>query len=137
MENLQCQKIREEIALNENAVVNREVDKHLHECSHCRTWADVSDQMVGLAKEIPQFDVPEAVTQRILQAVASENKRTFLGSDYAIWLCATAVMLLSVIVLSDSVENLEGLASWSVGLAAIMLVRLASLYLPSHKAVHQ
>ncbi|PWU01628.1 MAG: hypothetical protein C5B53_02595 [Candidatus Melainabacteria bacterium] len=114
-----------------------EVDRHLRDCENCRAWAEQSDQIVNLTKEIPQFDVPEAVTQRILQAVAEENKPSFLSNDYGIWLGAAAVTTLAVFVLSDTVENLEGLASWSVGLAVIMIVRLVILRFPSPKAVHQ
>jgi predicted anti-sigma-YlaC factor YlaD len=141
MENVQCQKIREamsaEFSSSQEIKTSSEVDRHLRDCNDCRTWAEQSHQIISYANDIPQFDVPEAVTQRILQAVASETTRPFLSGDYALWISAAIVALLAIFVLSDTVENLEGLASWSLGLGLIAIVRMASLRLPFHKAVQQ
>lgn len=129
-DNQLCIKTREQIGLLETdalvgdcASIRADVENHLAQCAACVTWRQQSSDVVAAASMLPQFDVPEALTQRILLAVEDEQRARAGIASAAIW-TAVAVVACVVLVLFDSLESIEGLMSWCVGLGAMAVIRL-------------
>lgn len=101
------------------------VDEHRKQCSLCKLWADQSQQIGELSRALPQFDVPEALTQRILTAVDLERNVEHSG---ALWdggplsgfLLPGAVALGMVALFTElPFEPVEGIISWIVGILVV------------------
>lgn len=86
------------------------VELHLKECPDCLVWQRETTALVAAASQLPQYDVPEALTQRILTQVAVERARP----DWfrIATLCAVAAACLAVLVMKDAFESVDGLLSW-------------------------
>lgn len=114
-------KLSHEGALTEAESQN--VDLHLTACSPCRDWSRQAQAIVEVARDMPQFDVSEALTQRILTSVEAES---IYGRAYVNML-APSLVLLAVMVLFfyvESGESLEGMLSWAIGLGLMAALKL-------------
>ena len=138
----ECEKTKEAIATDDNLLKSgfdsaTSVSHHLAECQDCRRWAEQSSKIVSSTRELAQYDVPEVVTQSILRAVAQERKPSFAAIDHVMLLTAAGLAGLSAFVLSESSESVEGLISWSLGLAIIIFIHLTSMRIQTHRVIRQ
>jgi len=85
---------------------------------------DKFDEQLKLAvTDMPQFDVPESLTQSILSSVAQEEgSRRGLLADFG-WAVCGACVLLALLYL-DSAESVDGLISWCVGGAGVVMIQV-------------
>lgn len=119
MSNLDCNKARDILSSSlSREATDANVSVHLKECTSCSAWSTQMSEIETVAASMPQFDVSEALTQNILKAVEAEPAK--LGSSYwqsvAIWiLCSIATGFMAF----ETVENVEGLAAWAIGLGIV------------------
>ena len=98
-----------------------ELKQHLGACASCSAWEQQTSEIMALAASAPQFDVPEALTQRILSAVMEQN--AFPVSTRQVVLVSLAVVSMMSILVMDSVESIGGLGSWLISLAAMAVFK--------------
>lgn len=96
-------------------------DEHKRDCRTCNAWAAQSLQIMDLAADMPQFDVPEALTQRILNAV--ELERAVAPPPVPIFVWPSAVLLAGLLLTAVPFETADGLLSWVCGIGALALVQ--------------
>lgn len=96
-------------------------DEHKRQCQPCCTWVTQSIQIVQLTAEMPQFDVPEALTQRILTAVELEKNVARTAMPIYVW--PSAALIAGVMLTALPYESAEGLLSWGCGLMALVVVK--------------
>src|SRR5437868_6164849 len=78
---------------------------HLDACAACRQWRVQVDDMARVA-ELPQFDVPERLTQNIMVAVEDESRRPLFGHYGLLLPLGVACLAVSFTLLPlDSVEG--------------------------------
>ncbi|HEY9784068.1 MAG TPA: hypothetical protein V6D17_01615 [Candidatus Obscuribacterales bacterium] len=90
----------------------RVIEAHREECITCQQWASATEDLIAKVSSMPQFDVPEAVTQRIMQSV---NAQPAYGDHLARVLFFVVGALVAFLVF-ESGESLAGLLSWAIGL---------------------
>lgn len=96
-------------------------DQHRRTCDACDGWAVQSTQLMDLASQMPQFDVPEALTQRILNAVDLEKNVSARAVPIYVW--PSAALLGGLCLTALPYESVEGVVSWAVGIAALGIVK--------------
>lgn len=97
-------------------------ETHPAQCSSCLAWKAQTEQILELAAGLPQFDVPEALTQKILSQLEAE-KRNVVSLD-SLPSLPLGVMGMFLLLLVLPFENLQGLLSWSIGFAGLGLFNL-------------
>ncbi|MBI4534201.1 MAG: hypothetical protein HY711_09690 [Candidatus Melainabacteria bacterium] len=98
-----------------------ELKQHLSACASCRTWEQEMSEIMAMAASAPQFDVSEALTQRILSAVRGQT--AFPVSTRQVVLVVLAVASMMSILVMDSVESIAGLGSWLISLAGMAVFK--------------
>jgi hypothetical protein len=78
--------------------------------------------LIAAASVIPQFDVPEALTQRILVAVETERKASITVKEVV--LTAIVLGLTVAFVALESFESVSGLLAWFAGVAAVAVLKV-------------
>lgn len=97
-------------------------DEHVADCSSCQSWKAQTLQIIDMSSALPSFDVSEALTQRILNSVETERKKSIsLERLPAAPLC---VMAATAIVLLLPAEGLQGALSWSAGILGLLLLQI-------------
>jgi predicted anti-sigma-YlaC factor YlaD len=95
--------------------------EHFAECADCRDWQSQTIDLVSQMSAMPQFDVSEALTQRILASVRDEESTRLSTAQMVSMAVATGVAV--AFLCFDSLESAAGLASWLVGLSALFLLK--------------
>ncbi|HEY9775173.1 MAG TPA: hypothetical protein V6C81_15520 [Planktothrix sp.] len=111
------------------------METHLKQCADCISWQRQITDIIAEAAHIPQFDVPEALTQRIISSVALEStKKESVVSTVV--MSAVALLGLALLMFSG-IESTDGLASWAMAL--IVMAGFAWLVTDSKKetTVHE
>lgn len=98
------------------------VDKHLTDCDSCRAWKAQISEMLILTASMPQFDVPEALTQQILKAV-DQNRKVSPSFEKISWLPLSSVAFIALVI-GSPMETWTGLFSWIIGLAGVWGLKL-------------
>jgi predicted anti-sigma-YlaC factor YlaD len=93
------------------------MESHLSTCNDCQIWQRQITDIIAEAAHIPQFDVPEALTQRIMTRVTEESVKQE-SSWTTVIMAAAAVIALAILTVSGF-ESTNGLASWGLGLIAM------------------
>lgn len=97
------------------------LQSHAANCAACRQWSLQIDSLCDLSAALPQFDVPEALTQAILQSVETERRLPRLAQYPVMAPIAVALALALLTVLPF--DSLEGIMSWGIGLSAMVLFK--------------
>lgn len=101
---------------------SNEVEQHLKACPGCARCYKQVNELISLTAALPQFDVPEALTQRILASINVKQEPAALSGQMIVM---ALVVIASVIWLAaDSVETALGLISWIIGFAGVALLKL-------------
>lgn len=92
---------------------------HIHGCESCALWVNEIDKLNQFATEAPQFEVSEGLTQKILHDVKEidqkeKQKLTTLAS------CLVVAAFVWIVLITDSIETIWGLASWVIGLTTLL-----------------
>jgi hypothetical protein len=94
---------------------------HKDHCAACRSWKAQTVDLMDLASGLPNFDVSEALTQRILTSVENEQRKVVsLEHLPAAPLCIVAAVTLILLL---PVEGLQGALSWFVSLMGLGLLQ--------------
>jgi len=93
---------------------------HEAQCSSCRVWTAQTQSILDVAAAMPQFDVSEALTQRILESVEAEAKRPRV--EFGLLLPAAFAAGVALFTMAP-VESVEGMLSWAIGLAGVVLLK--------------
>lgn len=96
-------------------------DEHKRGCQVCSAWTAQSVQIMDLAADMPQFDVSEALTQRILNAV--ELERAVAPHRVPLYIWPSAVLLAGLLLTAVPYETMDGLLSWVCGIGALGVVQ--------------
>lgn len=102
-------------------------NEHAGECKPCAAWKSHNDQIIELAVAMPQFDISEALTQKILSSVENEKQgimpaiRSLPSTLPSLPLGVIGMFLMVVILPFDTVE---GAMSWACGLAGLVALKL-------------
>jgi predicted anti-sigma-YlaC factor YlaD len=86
-----------------------ELDRHAQACSRCRQWTKQVNSAEQYIQSLPQFDVPESATQRVLVAVGHERKFHLIREGILLPAVLVASCLILFLVPVDSVD---GACSW-------------------------
>lgn len=105
-----------------DSAARQETAAHLESCGACRVWYRQAGEVLKTARAIAQFDVPEALTQRIIAAIEQKSRDGALAVPAALMLVIVAGAMGLLIL--DSTESLTGLFSWLVGLVSMSLVKV-------------
>ena len=100
-----------------------ETRAHLTTCRACATFGEQMAEIVAAAAALPQFDVSEALTQRIL-ASAPASRPAPPAASMTMPLMAAAAALWMYLLVVVSVESVDGLMSWAVSLVLMVVLRL-------------
>ncbi len=92
--------------------------EHLAQCRACEIWQSEHRQISELAALMPQFDVSEGLTQKILDSVAKEATPKIETSLLPLALSASAVFL--VMLPFDSWQSVLG---WGAGFLGMLLLQ--------------
>ena len=102
----------------EQPELRKQIEQHLIECDACLAWQRQTTELIAVAAQVPQFDVPEALTQRILKEAMQQQSRK--DSIFASTVAAlVAVCALSVLLFVDRCETTTGVMSWLLGMATM------------------
>ncbi|HEY9870535.1 MAG TPA: hypothetical protein V6D08_15325 [Candidatus Obscuribacterales bacterium] len=105
-----------------NGAARQQTAAHLESCGACRLWYRQAGEVLRTGRAMTQFDVPEALTQRIIAAVEQERKERASAVPAAVMLVVVAGAMGLLIL--DSTESMSGLFSWLIGLVAMAVVKL-------------
>ena len=83
---------------------------------------DRDDDLLKMARSMPQFDVPEELTQKILAAADSERLGRQLRWQQVAAVTALALALVAVLCV-DSFESVWGLMSWLLCLPVMFAIQ--------------
>ncbi len=96
---------------------------HKEACEGCRAWATQMSAIDDAVSAMPQFDVPEALTQRIMQSVESQPA----GANS--WLLLAALSLLSVAAFVYlGLYSLDSPQGWIVSVISILSMAILKVF---------
>lgn len=89
-------------------------EQHIRHCAPCEVWRSQVNVIAAAAKELTLFDVPEALTQRIVADVQEVSSSNAFSVRTLIVSCA--VIAASICVFSfESFDTINGVISWLIG----------------------
>jgi len=127
-----CQQVRELLSTALEAegqslaglnVEGEPVEKHMEMCAPCQKWKAHTEDIVDVARSMPQFDVAEHLTQNILSTVASEQQSKQRQLSWIVY-AAAMISFLYVMVIIDGSESVWGMGSWLVGLLTMLGLKM-------------
>ena len=93
-------------------------EQHIRNCAQCETWRNQVNAITIAAKDMTFFDVPEALTQRIMADVQEVSSSSSLTVRTLILSCV--VIAASVCVFSfESFDTVDGVISWLLGFVVL------------------
>ncbi|MBY0357616.1 MAG: hypothetical protein K2W82_06410 [Candidatus Obscuribacterales bacterium] len=98
------------------------LQEHRLECEACRSWEMQSSEVTILASSLPQFDVPESLTQKILNSVEEERRQNLTTNKY--FLLPLSLVAFISLLMNLPLDNWENFASWIIGLVGILSLKL-------------
>ena len=96
-------------------------NEHTASCKPCQVWQSQILALSDMASALPQFDVAEALTQRILSSVETEKAKII--SLERLPAMPLGVVAAVVVVLLLPTEGLQGAFSWSAGVMGLLLLQ--------------
>ncbi len=102
-----------------SAAQNKCVESHQQQCNSCESFVAQHASLIAIAVALPQFDVAEGLTQKILQSVEMQSTPAVEASIWPVGLAAALAFF--VMVPFDSVQSVLG---WAVGLFGLLGLQL-------------
>lgn len=105
----------------------KKVELHLQSCQNCANWKEQMDSINESVGFIPQFDVPEGLTQQILATVNLEKAPLFVLPSPAV---VVALLIGLAVLVVYSLDSLNGWIAWAICLLCAYVVNsvLAACY---------
>jgi len=95
------------------------LNTHQNSCAACDSWCKQHADLIQLAETLPQFDVSEGLTQRILDSVGKQATPGLETSLLPIGLVAAVAAFVLV-----PVDSLQGLYGWGAGILGLWALQL-------------
>ena len=95
---------------------------HGDDCAACKQWRSEVDAVAYAASVLPQFDVPEQVTQNIMNAVEQAATRPLLGHYGLMLPLGIACAAMSVVLVPF--DTIEGLGATAVAGGIMYLIQV-------------
>lgn len=106
-----------------DTALDAQAHMHLKQCASCSTWSQQVNEIAAVALNMPQYDVSEAMTQRIVSAIDAEpTYGRALGGVSAVQIVFGLAMF--AFMLFEAAEDINGVISWSIGLAIVYGISL-------------
>ncbi len=93
---------------------------HIDDCAACARWQEQNQRIAMMVGSMPQFDVSEQLTQKILTSLPAQSP-SLINSTFLIPIVVVGAAALGAVV---PFESLEGLASSAVSLLALFMIHL-------------
>jgi hypothetical protein len=95
-------------------------DLHRQNCLSCSTWLSQHAEIAEMSRHLPQFDVSEGLTQKIMDSIEKQSLPGVQLSLLPIGLASCLVFF--VMVPFDSWQSLYGWGAGIMGLVALQLL---------------
>ena len=105
--------------------------KHMEACPGCQQWHRQNEEMLAMVSATPQFDVPEALTQSVMSAVAAQPRRQLANT----LIVPVGVVAMAAMCTVMPVDSIEGLVSTGVGLLGLFGVYLLVKSAPAEDVI--
>lgn len=116
---------KKEIGLSLSAQEELSLSNHCNDCRSCQAMRNQHEQINQLASMMPQFDISEGLTQKILESVNTQT--TPAVETPLLPVALVAAVLFIIMVPFDSVQTLLGWAAGLLGMFALQgLMQTAS-----------
>lgn len=103
-----------------SAAEAQKLTAHRDQCHGCQAWQAQTDSLIDMSSAMPQFDVSEALTQRILASVDTQRRQSPVETGYLIPLAVVAAAMSLTVLPLDSID---GLFSWGIGLGGLFVLK--------------
>jgi len=94
------------------------VARHLERCETCLQWHEFCRELCWLASNLPHFDVPASVSQKIMSRVtaarSAQRKNTLLQGIFFLVVGLVCLLILAI------VETPGGVCSWLIGFMVLV-----------------
>jgi predicted anti-sigma-YlaC factor YlaD len=89
------------------------MESHLRNCPDCVAWREEMYGIKAAAQAMVTYDVPEALTQKIVIAAKrhSDTERTIVQTALVAFMTVIALVTLNI---ADSFENVYGVFAWLI-----------------------
>ncbi len=99
-------------------------EKHKLECRACENWLSQHIELAQMSAALPQFDVSEGLTQKILDSI---EKQSTPGVETSIWPVGVAATLAFLVMVPfDSVQSVLSWGAGGLGLLALQMLMKAA-----------
>lgn len=115
-----CNEFRESVNELGIEALSGALTGHMDECAACGRWQEQNQRISMMVGSMPQFDVSEQLTQKILTSLPAQSP-TLLNSTFLIPVAVVGAAALGAVM---PFESLEGLASSAVSLLALFMIHL-------------
>jgi hypothetical protein len=95
------------------------LNNHRNICAKCEAWCNQHLELIQLAESLPQFDVSEGLTQRILGSVEKQSTPGLESSLLPLGVVAAVAAFVLV-----PVDSLQGLYGWGAGILGLWCLQL-------------
>jgi hypothetical protein len=105
-----------------SAQLTAQVNEHTKQCAGCANFQSQNAQIADLTASMPQFDISEALTQKVMTLVMDEVKEQDKVKEIGMQELVAAVMALTIVALVSLIshENLSGFYSWVLSFAGLL-----------------
>jgi hypothetical protein len=107
-----CAKYKADFAMHGDEpdhVRSTDLQQHGENCANCRVWTKQMNSIVNDIGQIPQFDVSEALTQKVLAGITQERKSHAIKE----WIVLPASLIVcAAVCFVAPLDSVEGACSW-------------------------
>lgn len=97
-------------------------EAHDGSCKSCEAWQRQSKDLMDMMAAMPQFDVSEALTQRILSSVETEKGKVI--SLESLPAMPLGIVAAAAVILLFPVDGVQGALSWMAAAAGLVLLQV-------------
>ena len=100
-----------------------QIAEHVSNCHGCASWEIQNSEILAFTRAMPQFDVPEALTQQIIaaaQTFEAKSKRLSVSSPP---LLLFAAIFGTLILAATSFDNPDSWSSWAVCFGVMFIIK--------------
>mgnify|MGYP000585238808 CR=1 FL=1 len=115
-----CNEFRKSVDEFGIAALSASLGQHINDCVACARWQEENQSIVMMVDAMPQFDVSEQLTQRILTSLPRQSP-SMISSTFLIPAAVVGAAALGAVM---PFESIEGLASSAVSLLALFMIHL-------------
>ncbi len=100
-----------------------QIAEHVSQCKPCAHWEMQTRQIVSFTQALPEFDVPEALTQQIIAAAQTFDAKSKSLSVSSPPLLLIAAISGTLILAATSFDNADSWGSWAVCFGVMFVIK--------------